>query len=90
MGRLQAVEMAGRLSVEESIKWHLNDNLYPPAPPSMVKPCLRAIDAFWENDLDREIQMPDGIFYRGEPSAPARDILISCHLDAWLDAGEED
>jgi hypothetical protein len=56
----------------------------------MAKPCLDAIDAYWEDDIDREIQMPDGISYRGESTVAAREIIISCNLDAWLDSGEED
>ena len=90
MGSLQAAEMAELMPMEDAIKWHLKVNHYPQIPSSMVKPCLDAIDAYWEDDIDREIQMPDGISYRGETTVAAREIIISCHLDAWLDSGEED
>jgi hypothetical protein len=90
MGSLQAAEMAELVPMEQAIAWHLSSNHYPPIPASMAKPCLDAIDAYWEDDIDREIQMPDGISYRGETTVAAREIIISCNLDAWLDSGEED
>jgi|TARA_B110000908_G_scaffold161229_1_gene205305 hypothetical protein len=90
MGSLQAAEMAELVPMEQAIAWHLRSNHYPPIPASMAKPCLDAIDAYWEDDIDREIQMPDGISYRGESTVAAREIIISCNLDAWLDSGEED
>lgn len=89
MGNLQATEMAEMLPIEQALEWHLRVNHYPPVPSSMVKPCLEAIDAYWEDDFDREIEMPEGVYYRGETTAPAREIIIAHHLDAWLEEGEE-
>lgn len=83
MGSMQAAEMANFLQIEEAIEWHLRSNHYPPVPSSMVKPCLEAIDAYWEDDLDRAIEMPEGVYYRGETVAPARAIIVQHHLDAW-------
>lgn len=85
MGSTQAREMAGMMSLEDGIAWHLQSNHYPPIPLSMVKPCIEAIDAYWEGDLDRAIEMPEGVYYRGETTAPARAIIIQHHLDAWCE-----
>ncbi len=85
MGSTQAREMAGMMSLEDGIAWHLQSNHYPPIPLSMVKPCIEAIDAYWEEDLDRAIEMPEGVYYRGETTAPARAIIIQHHLDAWCE-----
>lgn len=85
MGSTQAREMAGMMSLEDGIAWHLRSNHYPPIPLSMVKPCIEAIDAYWEDDLDREIEMPEGVYYRGETTAPARAIIVQHHLDAWCE-----
>jgi hypothetical protein len=51
---------------------------------------MEAIDAFWEDDLDKLISLPEGISFRGNPEAPARDIIIQHHLDAWCDDSEDD
>jgi hypothetical protein len=86
MGALQAREFAAsELSMEQQISWHLTSNHYPPVPTSMVTPCIEAIDAFWEDDLDKEIELPEGVTYRGMTTAPAREIIINHHLDAWCD-----
>lgn len=89
MGSLHAREMANSgLTIDAQLEWHLRANHYPPIPLSMVEPCKQAIDAYWEDDLDREIQMPQGVFYRGETTAPARAIIIQHHLDAWCEEEE--
>jgi len=87
MGALQAREMANapELTMEQAIEWHLRSNHYPPIPSSMVLPCMEAIDAYWEDDLDKEIAMPTGVYYKGRNTAPAREIIIQHHLDAWCE-----
>jgi hypothetical protein len=50
----------------------------------MVQPCSQAIDAYWEEDYDRLIELPDGVTWRGNSSAPANAIIEAHHLDAWL------
>jgi hypothetical protein len=32
----------------------------------MVEPCIDAIDAFYEDDFNKEIEMPEGVFYKGK------------------------
>jgi hypothetical protein len=87
MGALQAREMANapELTMEQAIEWHLRTNHYPPIPSSMVLPCMEAIDAYWGDDLDKEIAMPTGVYYKGRNTAPAREIIIQHHLDAWCE-----
>lgn len=92
MGSMTATEIAGTdsLTMEQQIAWHLQGNHYPPVPVSMVQACIEAIDAYWEDDLDRHIDLPtDGvdrngepfqITWRGESWAPAREIIINHHL----------
>jgi hypothetical protein len=98
MGSNFANEMAGgvledlgiSLDIETQIGIHLSANHYPPVPKSMVKPCIEAIDAV--NDLglwDLEIEMPEGITYKGLTTAPAHAIIEQHHLDAWIIEREE-
>ncbi len=85
MGSNMAYDLANsELDLEESIGYHLRANHYPPVPLSMVQPCIDAIDAYWNEDLDQEIQMPEGITYKGKTTAPAWAIIEQHHLDAWL------
>ena len=93
MGSNMATEMADgtldslgiHLDIETQIGIHLSANHYPPVPKSMVKPCIEAIDAV--NDLglwDLDIELPEGVSWRGSQYAPASAIIEAHHLEAWL------
>jgi hypothetical protein len=87
MGSNFATELANGvfpdLTLELQIQMHLNGNHYPPVPLSMVKPCIEAIDAYWEEDIKRQIELPEGVLWRGEATAPAWALIEGHHLDAW-------
>ena len=87
MGSNFATELAAldNVSIEKQIDWHLQANHYPPVTSSMVIPCIEAIDAV--NDLglwDAEIELPQGITWKGQTTAPASAIIEAHHLDAWI------
>jgi hypothetical protein len=89
MGSNFATELADKdlfpeLDLESAIGMHLQANHYPPVPYSMVVPCIDAIDAYWEEDYNREIELPQGVTWRGKTKAPANYIVEAHHLDAWL------
>jgi hypothetical protein len=73
------------LDLSTAIKIHLTANHYPPVPVSMVEPCIDAIDAYHNGDTDQEIQMPQGITYKGRNTAPAWAIIEQHHLEAWCE-----
>jgi len=72
------------LDLETQIGMHLRGNHYPPVPLTMVQPCIDAIDAYYEEDFDRSIEMPEGVSYKGSNFAPAWAIIDAHHLQAWL------
>jgi hypothetical protein len=84
MGYTTAVSLSEELDLEVALGYHLQGNHYPPVPLSMVEPCIEAIDAYWEEDFDRAIEMPEGVFYKNQTHAPAWAIVEQHHLDAWL------
>lgn len=84
MGYTTALAIADDLSLEAGLAYHLQSNHYPPVPVSMVQPCIDAIDAYYEEDYSRLIELPAGISWRGETSCPASAIVEAHHLDAWL------
>ena len=93
MGNNFATEMADgtladlgiMMTIEEQIGMHLRGNHYPPVPLSMVKPCVEAIDAVNDAGLwNLEIELPEGISWRGLTSAPAHAIIEAHHLSAWI------
>ena len=92
MGHTTAVGLAhSGLDLEVSLGYHLQGNHYPPVPLSMVQPCMDAIDAYFEEDYNRLIELPEGVTYRGgATSAPAYAIVENHHLDAYLQYDGED
>lgn len=84
MGLTTAIGLAEDLSLEAGLAYHLQANHYPPVPVAMVQPCIDAIDAYWEEDYSRTIELPEGISWRGQTSCPASAIVDAHHLDAWL------
>lgn len=89
MGYNTAQDLAQELDLETAIGYHLQGNHYPPVPLSMVEPCIDAIDAYYEDDFNKEIEMPEGVFYKGKTTAPAWAIIEQHHLDAWLPENED-
>jgi hypothetical protein len=95
MGSLQAAEFAQMdVDIETALAWHLRGNHYPPIPSVMIQPCIEAIDAYWEDNLDKLIPLPkmeDGFQIRwknGATEAPARAIIEHAHLYAWCEEEE--
>jgi hypothetical protein len=91
MGSNLATELSENLDItlEQAIGYHLQGNHYPPVPLTMVEPCIAAIDAYYNEELNKEIDMPKGVFYKGKTTAPAWAIIDQHHLNAWLPEWEE-
>jgi hypothetical protein len=81
------------LDLETQILYHLRGNHYPPVPAEMVAPCIEAIDAAYDDDLDLMIDMPKvgdfQILYKGQTQAPAWAIIEQHHLDFFIDPVDE-
>ena len=92
MGRSMAEELASGewgLDYRSAIALHLTSNHYPAVPVSMVEPCIEAIEACNADNHDAEIELPEGVLWRGQATAPAWAIVEGHHLDAWLEAFED-
>ncbi len=86
MGFNTATDLAENIDItlEQAIGYHLQGNHYPPVPLTMVQPCIDAIDAYYEEDYQRNIELPEGVFWRGNSSCPAPAIVAAHHLSPWL------
>jgi hypothetical protein len=72
------------LDLETQLEIHLQGNHYPPVPKSMVQPCIDAIDAYYDDDYNRLIDLPEPITWKGHKTAPAHAIIEAHHLETWL------
>jgi hypothetical protein len=94
MGSVTAIGLAETtLDLETQLLYHLKGNHYPPVPAEMVQPCIDAIDAYYDEDYDRMIDMPMvgdfQILYRGETQAPAHAIVDQHHLSWFIQSAED-
>jgi hypothetical protein len=90
MGHTTAVAISGLdVPMKEQIEIHLVSNFYPPVPRFMAQACVDAIDAYWDEDTNRMIDMPKGVSYKGSTSAPAWAIIEQHRLDPWLGEQED-
>jgi hypothetical protein len=94
MGSVTAIGLADSvLDLETQILYHLKGNHYPPVPAEMVQPCIEAIDAYYDEDYDRMIDMPMvgdfQILYRGDTQAPARAIVDQHNLSWFINSAED-
>ena len=99
MGTLNTAAMAeavgeGLVALRPALTWHLTANHFPPVPTSMVDPCIAAIEAYVEAwfggeeelaDFDLSIDLPEGVFYKGNPTAPAVAIIDQYHLEFFVE-----
>ena len=90
MGYNSAKDILDRSNLDTALAWHLESNLYPPIPLSMIPIAKAAIEAANDNmDLTVEIPLPEGITWRGKSASPAHAIIRSLHLDAFLEPCDE-
>lgn len=90
MGHTTAVAISGLdIPLKNQIEIHLVSNFYPPIPRFMAQTCVDALNAYWEEDTDRMIDMPEGVLYRGSTSAPAWAVVEQHRLSPWLNEEED-
>ena len=95
MGSITAIGLADTtLDLETQLLYHLKGNHYPPVPAEMVNPCFEAIDAFYDEDFNRMIEMPMvgdfQILYKGMSHAPASAIVEQHHLEWFINPVDEE
>lgn len=91
MGNALSQDLAANvIDIRQSIAIQLRSNHYPPVPLTMVEPCIEAIYAVSEGDTHKSIQLPDGVSWRGYPTAPAYAIVEGHHLGAWCSYDDTD
>jgi hypothetical protein len=95
MGSITAIGLADTtLDLETQLLYHLKGNHYPPVPTEMVQPCIEAIDAYYDEDYSRMIDMPMvgdfQITYKGSKQAPASAIVSQHHLEWFINPVDEE
>jgi hypothetical protein len=90
MGHTTAVAISELdIPLKKQIEIHLVSNFYPPIPRFMAQACVDALNAYWEEDTNRMIDMPEGVSYKGSTSAPAWAVVEQHRLSPWLNEEED-
>ena len=95
MGSITAIGLADTtLDLETQLAYHLQGNHYPPIPTVMVQPCIEAIDAYYDEDYSRRIELPkmdDGfqITWKDKTWTTASALVSHAHLE-WFIAEPRD
>jgi len=94
MGSITAIGLADTtLDLETQLKYHLQGNHYPPIPTVMVQPCIEAIDAYYDKDYSRKIELPYfnevQITWKGNTWTTASALVSHAHLEWFIEPVDE-
>lgn len=89
MGSASVAPLRAVLAERAAIEWHLQYNHYPPIPVQMTDVALEALSVVRPDPYEFEdvrIQLPDGVTWRGQETAPVSAIMENMHLWDFVDA----
>ena len=89
MGRMSLEGMLEATDYDSALRWHLTNNHCPPVPLSMLEACKNAIEACNDDDGQRQIQLPEGVSWRGHDTCTAWAIIEGHHLESFI-ASDDD
>jgi hypothetical protein len=86
MGYSNLLDLASQTDLTTAVSWHLKANCYPPVPDVMIPICVEAIDLAICEEGNQYVELPEGVLYKGDTSAPAWAIVDNYRLGAIIDA----
>lgn len=90
MGLNTAMALAdGTMDLTTALHYHLSANHYPPVPDSMIEPCIEAMEAYWQEDFYRPIDLNGNLYKGGSTTAPAHAIVEAHHLEVFLQDNDD-
>jgi hypothetical protein len=92
MGNMQALSYAegveeGSVALETALTAHFRSTHFPPLPYELVP--IAADIVRGEIDIDGDVELPEGISYRGSSTAPVWSCVEAWHLGAFLEREDD-
>ncbi len=89
MGAMQAQGYAeavaeGAVSLTSAINAHRVSNLFPVPPAYMTTVMVEAVEAMQDEEPSRDIQLPEGVLYKGQTWVYAYEVIEAFRLGAFL------
>ena len=88
MGSAMAYDLVETTDIDTALQIHLRANHYPPIGIEMIPVCKEAIQLSREGLHQSLVDLPTGVSYRNDITAPAWAIVDAHHLHAWVDQEE--
>jgi phage tail protein X len=86
MGYMRALDLTETgLDLTAQLSLHLSTNHYPALPDSLIPVCVTAIENANDGLWDEEVELPKGISWKGQTTAPTWSVVEAHHLDAWIE-----
>lgn len=82
MAHTHEMEMVNVLKMEQSIRWHLQYDCYPPAPSEIIPIAMKAIILCRENKFNENVLIP--FENRIGWVVPEYIVVETCHLEQWV------
>jgi hypothetical protein len=73
------------MTLERQLAIHFSSNCYPPIPRQMIPTAITAIDAYWEEEVEKELDLPEGVTFRGQTTVKAWQVINAYYLGAWCE-----
>lgn len=87
MGSQTARELATLTNLEAALIFHFRGNHYPPLPLSLIPLALKIVKE--EVGPDDEVELPQGVTYRGSKTAPVYECINAWHLQEFIYSRED-
>lgn len=90
MGSTTARDIANEVSegltnLEAALIYHFRSNHYPPLPLSLIPVAIQIV----KGEVTDEVELPDGITWRGQTSAPVSECIDAWHLEHFIISHED-
>jgi len=82
MGHINALRVLDLITLEGDLRFHLQNNHYPPVPDVMIPIALKAVVLCRNDQFNKTIEIP--IEYRMGWMVPAYVIVEAYHLEPWV------
>jgi hypothetical protein len=82
MGYTQALEILNLITLEQDIRWNLENNYYPRVPDVMIPIAIKAVILCRNDQFNKILEVP--IEHRMGWMVPAYVIVEAYHLEPWV------
>lgn len=67
-------------NLEAALTYHFRSNHYPPLPYSLIPVAIQIV----KGEVTDEVELPEGITWKGQKSAPVSECIKAWHLSEFL------